>query len=146
MSRLLGHYVDRSGRPAIDGKYLDPQPFADGCARVSSARDARVGLIDRGGKLLVDYRYDFIHAPVGGVLRTNNGGRMQDGYIEGGAWGLLAPDGRELVAPAWDLLLDPGDGRITCYRDRKVGFLDSAGAVVIEPRYPHASWYQDGLA
>src|SRR5262245_10338328 len=105
MGRLLGHYVDRSGRPAIDGRFLDPQPFEDGLARVSSAKDGRVGLIDRAGKLVVDYRYDFIQPHAGGFWRTNVGGHIENGFPKGGQWGLLGAGGKVVVEPSWDLLL-----------------------------------------
>jgi hypothetical protein len=114
--------VDRSGRPAIDGKFLDPQPFEDGAARVSSAKDGRVGLIDRRGKLLSDYRYDFTQPFAGGCARTNVGGVMKNGFPDGGQWGLVAADGRVIVEPSWDLLLDVGDGRLVAVRGNLSGW------------------------
>lgn len=146
MSRLLGHYVDRSGRPAIDAKYLDPQRFEKGVARVSSPGDGRMGLIDRTGRVLIDYRYDFIEPFVDGLARTNNGGRRDGNIIKGGVWGLVAADGTAVAEPTYDTLLDVGDGRVTFASGGKFGFLDTRGAVVVGPRYDFATWHADGLA
>jgi len=146
MSRLLGHYIDRTGRPAIDGKYLDPQRFEDGVARVSSPRDGRVGLIDGAGKLLVDYRFDFVMPFAEGLARINVGGQLHNGNPSGGAWGLLARDGRVVVEPAWASACDAEEGRITVERDGQFGFLDVDGNLVVEPRWSYASWHRCGLA
>ncbi len=146
MSRLLGHYIDPSGARAFEGRFLDPSPFVGGVARVSSAKDGRVGVIDTGGKLIIDHRFDFIPRFVGGVAAVNDGGRMINGAVKGGRWGYVAADGAVLVEPRYEVALDLDDGRLTVYEDGKAGFLDARGQVVVAPQYGYASWHHDGLA
>ncbi len=146
MSRLTGHYVDRTGTPAFDGRFLDPCPFERGVARVSSPRDGRVGLIDPTGRLVLEHRYDFIQRFVDGIATTNLGGWMEDGLVRGGRWGYVAADGTVLVEPQYELALDVGDGRLTVVVDGKSGFLDLRGQVVVAPRFDFALWHAGGLA
>jgi hypothetical protein len=146
MTRLLACYLDRTGRPAFDGRFLDPMPFAHGVARVASPRDGRVGLIDRHGQVLLDGRYDFIGTFVDGVAGSNLGGTLDDGRIVGGRWGLVAADGRVLVEPTYDFCCVPDDGRVTVRAGDLWGMLDLTGAVAVPPRYAYASWHHEGLA
>lgn len=146
MSRLLAQYIDKTGRTVLPARYLDPRPFQGNAARVSSPETGLVGLIDREGKQLLDYRYDFIEPFVDGVARINTGGWLQDGTARGGKWGLVAADGTVILEPTYDQMLAPDDGRITVRLDKLMGFIDLQGNVIVEPTYGFASWHSEGLA
>ncbi|WP_136064943.1 WG repeat-containing protein [Modicisalibacter radicis] len=54
-------YIDRNGKPAFDGEYVDAQAFKDGMAVIQpvgsdvySAQQRRIGLIDRDGHTLIE--------------------------------------------------------------------------------------------
>ncbi len=144
--RTLGHYIDLSGQPAFAGRYLDPQPFDGGVARVASPTDGTVGLIGADGATRLAPRFDAIEPFAHGVARVNLGGGPDRGGVGGGRWGYVAADGAVLVEPRYDSGLDADDERITVGLGGKYGFLDLRGQVVVEPRYDYASWHHEGLA
>lgn len=146
MARLLAHFIDKTGNPVIDGKFLDPRQFTDGITTFASPETGRVGLLDRNGKRVLEPTYDYIETFVDGVAPANVGGAFINGAVRGGRWGLLAADGTLLCEPVYDAMLIPDSGRVTVRSGDKLGFLDLSGAVVVEPRYEYLSWHQEGLA
>jgi hypothetical protein len=143
---LLSHFIDKTGRKVLPAQYLDPRVFQGNVARVSSPENGLVGLIDREGKQLVDFRYHFIERFVEGVARTNMGGWLENGTLRGGKWGLIATDGTVILEPTYDSMLEPDSGRITVRLDKLMGFIDLQGKVIVEPSYSFTSWHGEGLA
>ncbi|MFN0252769.1 MAG: WG repeat-containing protein [Kofleriaceae bacterium] len=132
--RLLGMYVGVDRRRAIEGSFLEPNPFEDGVARVSDAA-GRAYLIDNRGAPLFAERYDTIGAFHSGIANTQLGDR----------WGLVRRDGRILAAPAYETLFLPAEDRITYVLDGNCGFLDMEGNLAVAAKWSAAGWLSEGL-
>jgi len=146
MSRTRAHYIDKTGKTVVSAEYWDPKPFEGHVARVSSPDTGRAGVIDREGRVVVDFIYDHIEPFYEGVARVNLGGTLHKGVVQGGVFGFIAKDGREVVVPEYVFAREADDGRITVCVDDKFGFLDTQGNVVVPPTYEYATWHTDGLA
>lgn len=146
MSRTRCHYIDKAGEPVTAAQYWDPKPFDGGVARVASPATGRVGLIDRSGEQVAEFRYDHIDAFCDGVARVNIGGVVHEGTIVGGQFGFITRDGNEVVECVYAKARRADEGRITVARDGRYGFLDLEGNVIVAPTYEFASWHSEGLA
>jgi hypothetical protein len=134
--RLLGRYVTADGNDAFDGRFLEPNAFENGVARVSDP-EGRAYLIDKRGAPVIGERYDAIDAFVHGIANVCVDGKH----------GAITSSGKVIVAPTLtEALFLPAEGRITIVRDGRSGFLDLEGNEVVPPTWEAAGWLSDGLA
>ncbi|HYF92278.1 MAG TPA: WG repeat-containing protein [Symbiobacteriaceae bacterium] len=128
-------YIDRTGRFVIQPAFEAAEEFAaDGTAVVY--RDGRAGLIGRDGKFLVQPQYDYAYLP------SPAGERVLIGQGKGVAVG---PGGKVLFAsPELDGPFRDGLARIK--RGNVSGYINTAGAVVIEPQFQYAHDFAAGKA
>lgn len=160
-------YVDRAGVMAIAPRFQEATVFDGGLAKVKV--DGRWGLIDKSGAFVHPPSYDKLGKLVDGACWAVGGGRCsvinaagvlgdavfdeirqvdQDGVWpvrRGKEWGFLHPDGR-VTGMGWEGALSFGGGRARVARGGKWGFVDLAGAIVVEPRYLDAYGFTDGRA
>lgn len=153
---ILWSYVDASGAPAFDGRFLLANPFesaaeakgdeAPHVARVAGP-DGKMGVIALDGRVLVPLRFEHVLGFLEGVAQVNEGGWYDDrGNVTGGKWGFVRADGQVLLEPTYEFALGYECGRVTVRQDKKYGFLDREGKAVVECRYPYMSFHREGLA
>ena len=165
-------YTDRSGRLAIKPQYKGAYSFKNGRARVTTL-DGKWGFIGNTGQVVVpatyENAYDFedgtARVQVAGKLGTIDAdgaavivpeyeklGKLENGVRQfrrdGGFYGLLRNDG-EILWPADTY------GRIGSYQpdgltrvrvDRKYGFADPQGKIVLPATYGDARDFNEGRA
>ncbi len=135
----------RDGRPWLPGDYSYVDTVGDNevlravkegtCDTGGACTSGKWGLIAPDGKVLLDYRYDWIDAPrTTGMLVVSNG-----------RWGYLDGALREVVAPKYEMLHWHKDG-MRFLENGKWGLLDQAGAVVVPAKYELLMPLREGVA
>jgi hypothetical protein len=125
----------------IEPKYEAIKSFEGGFARVKNTD--RWGIIDKTGKVIVDVIYDDIGDYYQGVAWAKSGGSF--GLVNGSKF--TAIDG---VTKIWDF----SNGMAYAKKGEKIGFIDTKGNWVIEPKFDKAkafnkdsrrfSWVKNG--
>lgn len=139
---MLG-FIDRQGNVIIPFEFQDGTEFSEGSAGV--LKDNMCGYIDPKGKLIIPLKYDTV----------NN---FKDGWgnvKRNGAWTYVNARGEELpqwfggtesfsegLAAAAPVPAEEG-GTIAALQ---YGYIDTAGKMVIAPRYEDAEPFSEGLA
>jgi uncharacterized membrane-anchored protein len=100
--------------------------------------DSSCGLLDRDGHWAVEPRY--------GALFAN--GDVWVTQTHAGRSGLLDANGKELVAPGFDLIGDFDDGiaLATTWTDQRYGYIDTRGNWLLPQRFHWAGDFADGMA
>ncbi len=146
------------GATACDGTDLLPQ-------------EGKYGLLRRDGELVAPLQYDEILWTVDGFAALRAGethtllnlttgqplgeryeaiGALREGFIpvqQGGKWGYLGLDGQMLPGGfAWDSALPFAEGVAGVSQEKRAGFIDATGQVVIPLQYDGVSSFGNGLA
>lgn len=142
-------YIDKTGRMVIPPKFkLEPlaSPFSEGLAVVNVGSGCRPmpndrrGYIDKTGQFVIEPKFitamDF-HEGLAYVNLGNNRGR---GFID--KTGQLV----FLIEDRFGFVGNYSEGVALVEIDRKYGYLDKTGRLVIEPRFEYASPFKDGVA
>lgn len=167
-------FIDRTGREVVPPRYESVTDFSEGMASVRL--DGRWGFIDRTGREVVAPQYDSVYAFHDGlaVIRTDDGvgfidksGRIVVSpryldampFSEGMAavyndgWGFVDTTGREVVAPQYGNPFSNSvdgtlfsEGLAVVYQNRKAGFIDKTGKLVIPIQFDYAEDFHEGLA
>ncbi|MEO8754360.1 MAG: WG repeat-containing protein [Casimicrobiaceae bacterium] len=168
-------YIDRSGTQVIPSRYRAAQEFRNGVAVVDAGvRDHPLGIIDTTGGWVVEPAFRSLkpgNGPDGLLLGQKEAGQGfayydRDGNLVHGPYELAFPfaegrarvrlRGRDMLvdaagspAPGKALVLDGiavADGMIAVRSDRKLGYMNLAGKVTVEPRYDQGGAFAEGLA
>lgn len=144
--RLTGKfgYIDRQGRWAISADYDWARPFQEGFGGVKDG--SKWGFVDKKGKLVVDADYDQIGSFSSGLAPVQKGGAPG----EKETWLYIKPDGSRAFEKkyAWAGTFSEGLARVQM-EDRitgKFGYIDTKGALVIQPNFEEASDFRSGRA
>ncbi len=151
-------FVDRDGRPVIEGDFVSCSPFSEGRAAVGprvlpdgTLNPFRLtGYIDATGEFVIPPKYpsagDFSEGLACVIANTDKGPRWR--YID--ATGAAALELPETVIYA-DVFSD-GLAAVTVIDPArpdlgsKTGYIDRSGAFVIDPQFEDARAFVDGLA
>ena len=136
-------YIDRSGRPAFHGKFHAAAPFRNGRARIVPLRGAVWGMIDSLGNPVLEARFadlgDLADDVIPFAVRDRSGLRNN--------WGLLDPDGREILPPRFSHIATFTEGVGAAREDaRHAGFIDDRGAWIFAPEYDETWPFREGFA
>lgn len=95
---------DLTGKPLVAGKYQALDVVSEQAAAVRVGN--RWALIDLTGRQLTPLRYHAIGVAVNGLLPFNIGGHCEEGFdaCEGGRYGVLRVDGKELLPAEHDCI------------------------------------------
>ncbi|MCB9197515.1 MAG: WG repeat-containing protein [Flavobacteriales bacterium] len=137
---------DKSGNVLIEPKYTSVIEFDEYCHEAIVSSGAKKALIDRKtGKELTPFKYDYIYAEIGNggandFYGTNLGGKYskEDG-MTGGKWGMLHPDGTELVPPIYDKVVWEGGIGFIVTLNGKFGFYSEDGRLMSEAKHEEVS-------
>lgn len=162
-------YMDITGKTIIEPQFSEAYDFVNGIAGVR--KGLYVGYIDKSGKLIIQARFadgeDFskfgnvrvtfgsqqflLNAKGEDIIDTTLSSidMMKNGLFdarENDKHGLMQPDGKWLVKPKYQALLEGDNGMIAFQENSKWGFLDMRGRVVIQPKYLQCGAFRDGVA
>lgn len=119
-------YIDETGRVIIAPRFDMARDFSEGLAYVE-AQDFR-GFIDRQGKAVIKvgnpYTRDFHEGLAATASRT-----------WGGEWGYIDRSGRLAIKLQYEFADDFSEGLAGVVVDRKYGFINKRGEMVIPPRF-----------
>ncbi|HYF32566.1 MAG TPA: WG repeat-containing protein [Chitinophagaceae bacterium] len=110
-------------------------------------KNGKWGYINQHNELVIPFRFDDADVFSENKATVNTGGKInEDGWVEGGRWGVIDANGNYIINPSYDLLNPYSCGR-ACFRlmDRW-GFIDDGGNVIAPPLYSMAEEYADNLA
>ncbi len=95
---------DLTGKPLVAGRYLELDVVSERAAAVRVGN--RWALIDVNGRQLTPLRYHAIGSEYNGLMVFNIGGRCEEGFdaCEGGRYGVLRVDGKELLPAEHDCI------------------------------------------
>lgn len=106
--------------------------------------ECKWGYIDKNGKVVVDFLYDYADFFSEGLAR------VRVGDWESGKWGFIDATGKVVIAPQFDEVFNFSEGlsliRIGEGENKKHGFINKKGEIVIEPKYFTANSFSEGLA
>lgn len=146
-------YVDKSGKMVISN-LLSASDLNDGLGAVAyrtGEKEYRVGIIDATGKFVADnLPYDSYSSEgvVNGYLTVlkyeKSGGKMLQHA------GVIDKNGRQIIPAEYYWIWDYHDGlfgvRDTEDENYRIGFMDTTGQWVIEPKFKAVSSFTNGLA
>ena len=129
-------FIDKNGR-----KVLGPLPTADTCS-FSEGLAAVGGMgingyIDRAGKLVIDALYSKTFPFRKGIAFVKKERTKEWGYID--KMGNFTP---LYIDNINDQSVFQNDGYIQVIRNRKVGYMDFSGKIIIEPKFDRASLFK----
>lgn len=128
-------YIDRTGKIAVAPQFDAGDDFSEGLAVVAQA--GKVGYIDPRGAFVVQPAYDQAGAFSGGLAPV----KLNDAefYVD--------ITGRAVITQPLMTDLRPFSEGLAAVRvDGKVGYIDHAGVMVIQPQYTTGTDFADGLA
>ena len=168
-------YINRAGKEVIAFRYRSAQSFRGGVAIVDTGLPEHpVGVIDPSGAWVTPPMFRSLETADGpngmacGQKEAGAGSSFYDrtGNLVLGPYSMAFPfaDGRARVkSDGVDWIIDTSgnfiprqpvalegirfsEGLIAIRRDRKLGYMDLNGNIVIEPRFDQAGEFQEGLA
>ena len=124
----------RDGTPVFEDSYAYLEPLLDGhharavkqgeCDSTGNCTRGRWGVLDRTGKVVAPYVWDWVAAP----------GQKATAVVRNRKWGLLDASFREVVAPVHDMIHVDQDAVRFLSKDRW-GVMDFSGKVLLGPKY-----------
>jgi hypothetical protein len=168
-------YIDRRGHMVIAPRFVDAHPFSEelACVTVQTHAGRKTGYIDVKGRMVIAAEFDSGDEFAGGLARVRIGDWETGTYRYIDRTGRVAVDPKSgEVNPFSDGLAAVGTGgrviinwltvdvESMCVNNRhggvagvvgvlspgKIGFIDTTGKYVIEPTYPYAGMFSEGLA
>lgn len=128
-------YIDRTGKIAIEPQFDAGDDFSEGLAAVAQA--GKVGYVDQRGAFLVQPAYDRAGIFSGGLAPV----QLNDVEF------FVDITGRAVITqPLMTDLHAFSEGLAAVRVDGRVGYIDAAGNMVIQPQYTTGSDFDDGLA
>jgi WG containing repeat len=118
-------YIDETGEVVIAPRFDEARDFSEGLAYVTS-KEFR-GFIDRHGKAVIklDSEAKDFHEGLAAV----KGSGLESG------WGYMDRSGRWVVKPQYQVADDFSEGLAQVMVDRKFGFINKKGEMIIPPRF-----------
>lgn len=117
--------INLNGNVVIPPSFEYCSGYSEGCAYVS--KDGKFGFIDKQGKVVVPFQFDFI---------TN---LFIDGlYLirEKTKWGIIDKAGKVIVKPQFDSIKGLGRGDVFAAKiNQKWGLINKEGETILEPKF-----------
>ena len=130
-------YLDITGNPVIDFKYLECEDFENGKAIAIDSEGTHI--IDDKGNIVLTTTEDYLEIETPDenglcLIRTN------DGY------GLIDLNGNVVVEPIYDEINNFYDGLAKVELDELYGYINTKGEIIIPIEYEEAVAFTDGIA
>lgn len=156
-------FIDLNGNIRVAPKYPKYQNFSDGYAAVVLL--GKWGFVDKNENIAVQPHYPQVRPMRKGVARVSTGpnkwkfidstgkdingnvyneiavcGKGRYKVFKNGKAGLAEINGKELIVPRYDQLIDYENGIIEVKKDGKAGFIDEAGNFTIPLEYEDVAY------
>lgn len=136
-------FIDRSGKLAIEPKFLSASDFHEGLAAVQmsvkegeESTSEKWGFIDKSGKIAIEAQFDQVHAFSEGLAAARQG-----------KWGFIDKTGKFVIEPQFDDVDRFSEGLAPAAIDTlRWGFIDKSGHFKIEPNFKSAQPFADKRA
>lgn len=143
-------YINTSGQEVIPCRYSRLTPFHRGFAAYCQASDNKWGIIDKNGKELTPAIFDKIDlgfVDIGYQLiitaKEDKSAKNYSGY----KFGLFSTlSNNNITLPYYDAVGKISGGMISIQLNKKYGFIDSTGRLVIAPKYDYTGDFENGTA
>lgn len=140
-------FIDHSGKIIIKPTFLDAHDFSEGLAAVKlkTTTGEKFGFVDTTGKIVIDPQFDWVWPFNDGLARFQDGknygfvdttGKMLPTRFE---WAESFSEGLAVVGPAVSSQTDKSE-------NRKSGFINTKGELVIDYKFDDAESFSEGLA
>ena len=128
-SGLFG-YIDSRGIDVVPPQFRSTMPFSDGRAVVSNSK-GRYGYVDKSGKLVIEFRYDYdgVEAFCDGLAAVKADEK----------WGFIDKEGQTKIRPQFDGATFFRDGWAVVSIGKKEGVINKQGEFVLKPEFDRAS-------
>lgn len=155
-------YIDKEGKTAIPFEFEHAGKFVDGQAIVFV--DGKYGAIDETGKYVITPQFDGLYED-GDLYLIKQGGKSgwatRNGQVLvnpqfpaaftfngaaiapvqlGETWGYVDKGGKIKISSQFDVALPFVGGVAAVIREKKVGFIDTAGNYLVKPQYEQISY------
>lgn len=147
-NRCLGgrwRHFRKDGTPVFPDTYAYVDPLLDrrharavkkgACDTSGNCDDGRWGVLDRAGKVVAPFAWDWIAEP----------GEKATAVVRDRKWGLLDVGFKEIVAPAYEMIHVDKDA-VRFLSGGRWGVMDFAGKVLLPPKYDVILPYAGGSA
>jgi len=130
-------FMDTKGKVILEPTYKDIKPFYQGWAKFSE--NEKWGLLSKDGKVYIPAEYDEINVSDNKIIVAR----------KGTDWGLIGSDKSfqkvEGATKIWEFF---GSNATLTYakKNDKIGFIDTKGNWVIEPKFEKVRAFNQGLA
>jgi len=132
-------YFDTTGKVVIEPVFEHAHDFSDGLAGVGIS-DSEYGYIDKNGKMVIAPNFYYVYPFCQGRATVNIGGEFA---VIDKSGNIVNNSGDEWISFSEGLAyqkFEDDEG------NRKYGFINRAGEIVIEPKFDDASYFSEGLA
>ena len=128
-------YIDKSGNPAFEGRYLEASDFEEDRAVVET--ETGYGLIDETGNFIIDPVFDDINwDSYNNIAIVTRDGKS----------GIYDRTGNKITDLVYDQILDCSEGLVPVRKEDKYGYLRKDGSQAIDFIYDDAFGFRDGMA
>ncbi len=126
-------YINTKGELAIDMQFAEAYPFSDGLAAVGKKIENAVnveaglkfGFIDKTGKVVIPYRYDYVALFCDGLALVRNGD----------LYGYINKKGEEVIKIQYADAKNFQNGVAVVKVNEKFGAINKKGEFIIKPEY-----------
>jgi WG repeat protein/PBS lyase HEAT-like repeat-containing protein len=138
----MGRVELKNGRMKALNEAGEPLPFdhvgfqAISEGLMAASNGSKGGYIDRDGKVVVPFQFEFVEPFSMGLARVKLGGK----------WGLIDKTGKMVIKPQFDRISLFHDGMAVVVAGTKAGFVSAAGQLVVPPKYGDWTGFSEGLA
>jgi hypothetical protein len=153
--KWLYGFIDKTGKIVIEPQFVyQPRDFVDGLAKVMGQQSS--GFIDRTGsfRITVEYEQADDHFSEGLLAAVTQGEQPRGVYLKRDGqvaleipfWQRRTAHQRSLYTIRRQQLAPFSEGLAPVLSFNKLGFIDKAGKVVIEPLFRETKGFSEGLA
>jgi len=126
-------FIDTSGAYVVPPQLAEASDFSEGLAAVKPVVNGLYGYINTAGEMVIPPRYSHAYKFINGRARVNIDGMTA--YIN--------RVGNELMRTPYLKILDTKGNMIPFFSENKLGFMNQAGKVIIEPKYLRMIYWAD---
>jgi len=138
----LFYYIDKYGRNVFGKIFNNAYSFSDGLAAVS-INNNKYGYIDRSGEIVIDCEYDYADSFSDGLaLVKKHTSKYEEDIMFINKKGKV----QFKVPESISIIRKFSEGLALVEVDKKWGFIDKTGKIVIEPAFVNAESFSEGLA
>ena len=141
-------YIDTLGVIIIEPKYFYADDFSEGYAFVfvDSLSNQRAIIINKQGIQVIEKRFSFAGQVKNGIIPVINISGTNKANAKMNCMYLRIPSGEEITEMEFDVTMTFNEGFGPVKSGDKWGFIDTAGYLIVQPKYDDIGHFSEGLA